>query len=127
MCRTGSTPARSSIASSPATSFKAAATPPDLNEKAAAVPRPERGDQRPEQPARHRRDGADARAAQRHSQFYINLADNHSLDHRGYSPDEFGYAVFGRVIAGMDVVEKIALVKTTVKDGMENLPVDARS
>ena len=56
------------------------------------------------------------------TQFYINLADNHSLDHRSYSPDEFGYAVFGRVIAGMDVVEKISLGVTTVKDGMENLP-----
>jgi len=56
------------------------------------------------------------------TQFYINLADNHSLDHHSYSPDEFGYAVFGRVIAGMDVVEKISLGVTTVKDGMENLP-----
>ena len=57
------------------------------------------------------------------TQFFINLADNHSLDHRSYSPDEFGYAVFGRVIAGMDVVEKISLVQTTVKDGMENVPL----
>ena len=57
------------------------------------------------------------------SQFFINLADNRSLDHRGYSPDEFGYAVFGRVIGGMDVVDRIALVQTTVKNGMENLPV----
>ena len=57
------------------------------------------------------------------SQFFINLADNHSLDHRSYSPDEFGYAVFGRVIGGMDVVDRIALVQTTVKSGMENLPV----
>ena len=32
------------------------------------------------------------------SQFYINLADNARLDHRGFSPDEFGYAVFGRVL-----------------------------
>src|SRR4051812_2927852 len=32
------------------------------------------------------------------SQFYINLADNPSLDHRGFSPDDFGYAVFGRVL-----------------------------
>jgi cyclophilin family peptidyl-prolyl cis-trans isomerase len=57
------------------------------------------------------------------AQFFINLADNHSLDHRSYSPDEFGYAVFGRVIAGMDVVDRIAVVQTTVKDGMENVPV----
>jgi cyclophilin family peptidyl-prolyl cis-trans isomerase len=57
------------------------------------------------------------------AQFFINLADNHSLDHHSYSPDEFGYAVFGRVIGGMDVVDRIALVQTTVKDGMESVPV----
>jgi peptidyl-prolyl cis-trans isomerase A (cyclophilin A) len=57
------------------------------------------------------------------SQFFINLANNSALDHRGYSPDDFGYAVFGRVIAGMDVVDKIASVPTAVKNGMENVPV----
>src|SRR3954471_15888527 len=41
------------------------------------------------------------------SQFYINLANNPSLDHKGFSPDVFGYAVFGRVIDGMDVVDRI--------------------
>jgi len=46
------------------------------------------------------------------SQFYINLADNTSLDHRGYTPDDFGYAVFGRVLTGMDVVDAIAAVPT---------------
>lgn len=47
------------------------------------------------------------------SQFYINVADNRSkLDHRGYGPDEFGYAVFGRVLSGMDVVDSIAAVPT---------------
>jgi cyclophilin family peptidyl-prolyl cis-trans isomerase len=44
------------------------------------------------------------------SQFYINLSDNSSLDHSGYSPDDFGYAVFGRVLSGMDVVDKIGAV-----------------
>jgi peptidyl-prolyl cis-trans isomerase A (cyclophilin A) len=57
------------------------------------------------------------------SQFYINLADNPKLDHVGYAPDDFGYAVFGRVIEGMDVVDRIAAVPTTVKDGMTNVPV----
>ena len=57
------------------------------------------------------------------SQFYINLRDNSDLDHRGYSPDDFGYAVFGRVLEGMDVVDKIASVPTTTKDGMESVPV----
>ncbi|MBA3296512.1 MAG: peptidylprolyl isomerase, partial [Acidobacteria bacterium] len=35
------------------------------------------------------------------SQFYINLVNNTMLDHKGYSPDDFGYAVFGQVLAGM--------------------------
>jgi cyclophilin family peptidyl-prolyl cis-trans isomerase len=57
------------------------------------------------------------------SQFYINLADNPALDHRGFSPDDFGYAVFGRVLEGMDVVDKIGASKTATRDGMENVPV----
>jgi cyclophilin family peptidyl-prolyl cis-trans isomerase len=56
------------------------------------------------------------------SQFYINLARNTPLDHRGFSPDDFGYAVFGHVIAGMDVVDKIAAVKTGSRDGMDDVP-----
>ena len=46
------------------------------------------------------------------SQFYINVANNSSLDHRGINPPDFGYAVFGRVLSGMDVVDKIAAVPT---------------
>lgn len=57
------------------------------------------------------------------SQFYINVANNGALDHRGFGPDDFGYAVFGRVIEGMDVVDRIAGVPTTTRDGMENVPV----
>jgi len=57
------------------------------------------------------------------SQFYINLSDNTSLDYRGLSPDDFGYAVFGRVIEGMDVVDKIGASPTGTRDGMENVPV----
>lgn len=57
------------------------------------------------------------------SQFFINLADNIGLDHHGLAPDDFGYAVFGRVIDGWDTVEKIAAVRTmTTPDGMENVP-----
>lgn len=44
------------------------------------------------------------------SQFYINLADNSNLDYGG--PGQPGYAVFGRVVSGMDVVDKIAAVAT---------------
>jgi cyclophilin family peptidyl-prolyl cis-trans isomerase len=57
------------------------------------------------------------------SQFYINLANNRELDHRGYSPDEFGYAVFGRVIAGMDVVDKIAATPTGPSGDHEDVPL----
>jgi cyclophilin family peptidyl-prolyl cis-trans isomerase len=57
------------------------------------------------------------------SQFYINLANNPSLDHRGFSPDDFGYAVFGRVLSGMDVVDRIAAVRTASRDGMDTVPV----
>ena len=57
------------------------------------------------------------------AQFYINVANNSALDHRGFGPDDFGYAVFGRVISGMDVVDRIAAVPTTTRDGMESVPV----
>ncbi len=46
------------------------------------------------------------------SQFFINLRDNAALDHRGNSPAAFGYAVFGRVTNGIDVVDRIAAVPT---------------
>ena len=57
------------------------------------------------------------------SQFFINLVDNPGLDHAGFSPADYGYAVFGRVIDGWDTVQKIAAVRTkTTSDGMENVP-----
>jgi len=58
------------------------------------------------------------------SQFYVNLVDNRMLDHTSYSPDEFGYAVFGRVLSGMDVVDKIAAVPTHAVGDMEDVPVE---
>jgi cyclophilin family peptidyl-prolyl cis-trans isomerase len=57
------------------------------------------------------------------SQFYINLADNPNLDFRGYAPDEFGYAVFGRVLEGMDVVDRIGAVKVGPRDGQDTVPL----
>jgi cyclophilin family peptidyl-prolyl cis-trans isomerase len=57
------------------------------------------------------------------SQFYINVANNSPLDHRGFGPDDFGYAVFGRVLEGMDVVDRIATVPVTTREGMESVPV----
>jgi peptidyl-prolyl cis-trans isomerase A (cyclophilin A) len=46
------------------------------------------------------------------------------LDHTGYTPDEFGYAVFGRVLSGMDIVDRIADVPTKTTADMEDVPVD---
>jgi cyclophilin family peptidyl-prolyl cis-trans isomerase len=57
------------------------------------------------------------------AQFYINVADNRTLDHTGYSPSEFGYAVFGRVLSGMDVADRIAAVATATSADMEDVPV----
>ena len=44
------------------------------------------------------------------SQFFVNLKDNDFLDHTGNTPDAFGYCVFGRVSAGMDVVDAMAQI-----------------
>jgi cyclophilin family peptidyl-prolyl cis-trans isomerase len=57
------------------------------------------------------------------SQWYINLVHNTALDHRGYSPEDFGYAVFGRVLDGMDVVDKIAATPTTSSGPHDDVPV----
>ncbi|MFO1205268.1 MAG: peptidylprolyl isomerase [Burkholderiales bacterium] len=46
------------------------------------------------------------------SQFFINLKDNNFLDYRAPNPREYGYTVFGSVVKGMDVVEKIAAIPT---------------
>jgi cyclophilin family peptidyl-prolyl cis-trans isomerase len=52
------------------------------------------------------------------SQFFINLTDNDFLNHRGRSPNAFGYAVFGQVINGMDVVETIARQRTYKRNNL---------
>ena len=57
------------------------------------------------------------------SQFYINLANNTELDHRGYSPDDFGYAVFGRVLSGMDVVDRIAATPVGSNGPHDDVPI----
>jgi len=57
------------------------------------------------------------------SQFFISLADNDSLDHQDDTDPGFGYAVFGKVIEGMDVVDAIAKVKTTTKGQYKDAPV----
>jgi len=58
------------------------------------------------------------------SQFFINLKDNAFLNHRDDTPEGFGYCVFGKVVAGMDVVDAIAKVPTTSKRGHGDVPVE---
>jgi cyclophilin family peptidyl-prolyl cis-trans isomerase len=56
------------------------------------------------------------------AQFFINLKDNSFLDH---GSRDFGYAVFGKVTDGMDVVDKIAAVQTGNRGGHQDVPVEA--
>ena len=58
------------------------------------------------------------------AQFFINLKDNHFLDHTEKSVAGWGYAVFGRVILGMDVVDQIALVETSQSGHHGDVPVN---
>lgn len=59
------------------------------------------------------------------AQFFINVSNNEFLNHRPGGPQAFGYAVFGKVIEGMDVVDKIAATKTGMKNGFSDVPVTA--
>ena len=66
-----------------------------------------------------------ARTGSPHSataQFYINTVDNKSLDHRDMSEEGYGYCVFGRVVSGMDVVDKIEKVRTEWRKGQSGVP-----
>ncbi|MDX2481406.1 MAG: peptidylprolyl isomerase [Desulfuromusa sp.] len=56
------------------------------------------------------------------SQFFINLADNDFLNHQGKTPNGYGYAVFGRVTEGMDVVDEIAKAKTGNNGHHQDVP-----
>jgi cyclophilin family peptidyl-prolyl cis-trans isomerase len=55
------------------------------------------------------------------SQFFVNLKDNDFLDHK---PGSYGYAVFGRVTDGMDVIDRIAAVKTGKRKGYDDAPLE---
>jgi len=55
------------------------------------------------------------------SQFFINVANNDFLNH---GTRDYGYAVFAKVVGGMDVVDKIAAVRTGVSGGMRDVPVE---
>ena len=68
-----------------------------------------------------------ARTMEPHSasaQFFINVKDNDFLDHTAPTVQGWGYAVFGEVVEGMDVVEKIKGVQTTMRGGHQDVPVD---
>ena len=66
-----------------------------------------------------------ARTSDPHSataQFFINVSDNTFLDHKDQSEQGWGYCVFGRVTDGMDTVNKIKEVQTTVRNHMRDVP-----
>lgn len=68
-----------------------------------------------------------ARTGEIHSataQFFINTEDNKSLDHAGLKPELFGYAVFGKVVDGMDLVYTIEQRPTTVVGEHHDVPQD---
>ena len=67
-----------------------------------------------------------ARTSDPHSataQFFINTADNGFLDFKAENAQGWGYAVFGKVVGGQDVVDKIAVVPTSTKGGHGDVPV----
>jgi peptidyl-prolyl cis-trans isomerase B (cyclophilin B) len=68
-----------------------------------------------------------ARTSDPHSasaQFFINTKDNAFLNHRNQTPDGWGYAVFGMVVEGMDVVETIEQVKTGRVGRFDDVPIE---
>lgn len=68
-----------------------------------------------------------ARTSDPHSataQFFINVADNSFLNHTAPSAQGWGYAVFGKVISGTDVVDKIKSVRTSRRGYHDDVPVD---
>ena len=58
------------------------------------------------------------------SQFFINLKDNGFLDHKNSSPQGYGYAVFGKVVKGMEVVDKIGSAQTHTFKRFRDVPVE---
>lgn len=58
------------------------------------------------------------------AQFFINIADNDFLDFRAATPNEYGYCVFGRVVQGQDVVDKIRKVTTGTRGLHRDVPLE---
>ncbi len=68
-----------------------------------------------------------ARTGEPHSataQFFINVGDNDFLNHKGPSPQGWGYCVFGKVTAGQDVVDRIRSVRTGTSGFHQDVPVE---
>ncbi len=68
-----------------------------------------------------------ARTSEPHSatsQFFINVANNAFLDYKSQTPQGWGYAVFGKVVKGQDVVDRIAAVQTGRRGYHEDVPLD---
>lgn len=68
-----------------------------------------------------------ARTGEPHSasaQFFINTVDNDDLDHVSEADEEYGYCVFGQVIDGMEIVEKIEKLKTKPQGDHDDAPID---
>jgi len=59
------------------------------------------------------------------AQFFVNTVDNKFLNHSGKTAQGWGYAVFGKVVEGMDTVDKIAAVKTGNRGPHQNVPLEA--
>lgn len=68
-----------------------------------------------------------ARTSDPHSastQFFINVSDNNFLNFKSKTSDGWGYCVFGKVVEGMDIVDKIKVVPTTTRHGHQDVPVE---
>lgn len=58
------------------------------------------------------------------AQFFINVSNNQFLNHTSKTSQGWGYAVFGKVVEGMDIVDEIKSVKTTFRAGHQDVPAD---
>jgi len=68
-----------------------------------------------------------ARTSDPHSasaQFFINVKDNDFLNHSSPTPNGWGYCVFGKVVDGMDVIDEIKTVATTMRGGHQDVPAE---
>ncbi len=58
------------------------------------------------------------------TQFFMNLVDNDFLDHKSKDMHGWGYAVFGNIVEGLDVIDEMAKVETTSRRGHQDVPVE---